>query len=179
MALSIANLPMQQQGKRGTSGHIPECPSKARIGPMWCFAIIPILKRIFSIFRCRRSRNENSPGLRTLFSHYENKIPPERKQKALPEYMVVLFSNILKIYAFYPSFPPAGSVVGGFYWLFLWNFKEIKHQPFSMAQPNKKTQAPRTKPAPYGCLSVACPCCGRPPLSAASRAPGPSSDPSC
>ena len=28
-----------------------------------------------------------------------------------------------------------GSVIGGFYWLFLWNFKEIKHQPFSMAQP--------------------------------------------
>ena len=89
------------------------------------------------------------------------------------------FSNTLKIYALSPIFPPAGSVVGGFYWLFLWNFKEIKHQPFSMAQPNKKTQAPRTKPAPYGCLSVACPCCGRPPLSAASRAPGPSSDPSC
>ena len=89
------------------------------------------------------------------------------------------FSNILKTYALSPSFPPAGSVVGGFYWLFLWNFKEIKHQPFSMAQPNKKTQAPRTKPAPYGCLSVACPCCGRPSLSAASRAPGPSSDPSC
>ena len=46
------------------------------------------------------------------------------------------FSNILKTYALSPSFPPAGSVVGGFYWLFLWNFKEIKHQPFSMAQPN-------------------------------------------
>ncbi len=28
-----------------------------------------------------------------------------------------------------------GSVIGGFYWLFLWNFKEIKHQPFPMAQP--------------------------------------------
>ena len=26
-------------------------------------------------------------------------------------------------------------MIGGFYWLFLWNFKEIKHQPFPMAQP--------------------------------------------
>ena len=66
-----------------------------------------------------------------------------RKQKALSEYMVVLFSNILKIYALSPSFPPAGSVVGGFYWLFLWNFKEIKHQPFSMTQPYF-----------YGCVQV-------------------------
>ena len=45
------------------------------------------------------------------------------------------FGNTLKIYAFYPNFPLAGSVIGGFYWLFLWNFKEIKHQPFSMTQP--------------------------------------------
>ena len=45
------------------------------------------------------------------------------------------FSNILKICAFSPNFPLVGSVVGGFYWLFLWNFKEIKHQPFSMTQP--------------------------------------------
>ncbi|WP_308771515.1 hypothetical protein [uncultured Bilophila sp.] len=50
--------------------------------------------------------------------------------------MVVLFQQYLKIYALSPSFPLAGSVIGGFYWLFLWNFKEIKHQPFSMAQPN-------------------------------------------
>ena len=49
------------------------------------------------------------------------------------------FSNILKTYALSPSFPPAGSVVGGFYWLFLWNFKEIKHQPFPTAQPYGKT----------------------------------------
>ncbi|WP_308771089.1 hypothetical protein, partial [uncultured Bilophila sp.] len=46
------------------------------------------------------------------------------------------FGNTLKIYAFSPNFPLAGSVIGGFYWLFLWNFKEIKHQPFSMTQPN-------------------------------------------
>ena len=45
------------------------------------------------------------------------------------------FSNTLKIYAFYPIFPLVGSVLGGFYWLFLWNFKKIKHQPFSMTQP--------------------------------------------
>ena len=32
-------------------------------------------------------------------------------------------------------FPLVGSVIGEFYWLFLWNFKEIKHQPFSMTQP--------------------------------------------
>ena len=53
-------------------------------------------------------------------------------RKALSEYMVVFFSNILKIYAFSLNFPLVGSVVGGFYWLFLWNFKEIKHQPFSI-----------------------------------------------
>ena len=47
----------------------------------------------------------------------------------------ICFGNILKIYAFSPSFPLVGSVIGGFYWLFLWNFKEIKHQPFSMTQP--------------------------------------------
>ncbi len=45
------------------------------------------------------------------------------------------FSNTLKIYAFSPNFPLVGSVIGGFYWLFLWNFKEIKHQPFSRTQP--------------------------------------------
>ena len=45
------------------------------------------------------------------------------------------FGNILKIYAFSPNFPLVGFVIGGFYWLFLWNFKEIKHQPFSMTQP--------------------------------------------
>ena len=51
--------------------------------------------------------------------------------------MVVLFQQYLKIYALSPSFPLAGSVIGGFYWLFLWNFKEIKHQPLSMTQPIK------------------------------------------
>ena len=45
------------------------------------------------------------------------------------------FSNTLKIYAFYPIVPLVGSVIRGFYWLFLWNFKEMKHQPFSMTQP--------------------------------------------
>ena len=45
------------------------------------------------------------------------------------------FGNILKIYAFSQNFPLVGSVIGGFYWLFLWNFKEIKHQSFSMTQP--------------------------------------------
>ena len=29
-------------------------------------------------------------------------------------------------------------MIGGFYWLFLWNFKEIQHQPFSMTQPIQK-----------------------------------------
>ena len=38
-------------------------------------------------------------------------------------------------YMLFKSFLLVGSVIGGFYWLFLWNFKEIKHQPFSMAQP--------------------------------------------
>ncbi len=50
-------------------------------------------------------------------------------------YGCFVFSNILKICAFSPNFPLVGSVVEGFYWLFLWNFKEIKHQPFSMTQP--------------------------------------------
>ena len=50
--------------------------------------------------------------------------------------MVVLFQQYLKIYVLSPSFPLAGSVIGGFYWLFLWNFKEIKHKAFSMEQPN-------------------------------------------
>ena len=36
-------------------------------------------------------------------------------------------------------FPLVGSVIGEFYWLFLWNFKEIKHQPFSMTQPKIKS----------------------------------------
>ena len=44
-------------------------------------------------------------------------------------------NTILKIYTFSPIFPLVGSVIGGFYWLFLWNFKEIKHQPFSITQP--------------------------------------------
>ena len=34
------------------------------------------------------------------------------------------FSNILKIYAFSPIFPLVGSMIGGFYWFFLWNFKK-------------------------------------------------------
>ena len=33
------------------------------------------------------------------------------------------FSNILKLYAF-SNFPLVGSVIGRFYWLFPWNFKE-------------------------------------------------------
>ena len=33
------------------------------------------------------------------------------------------FSNILK-YILFPNFPLVDSVIGGFYWLFLWNFKE-------------------------------------------------------
>ena len=45
------------------------------------------------------------------------------------------FSNILKIYAFFKIFRWWALWLGGFYWLFLWNFKEIKHQPFSMTQP--------------------------------------------
>ncbi len=33
-------------------------------------------------------------------------------------YMVVLFHQYTEIYAFYPFFPLAGPVTGGFYWLF-------------------------------------------------------------
>ena len=52
--------------------------------------------------------------------------------------MVVLFQQYTEIYAFSQNFPLMGSVIGEFYWLFLWNFKEIKHQPFSMTQPYRK-----------------------------------------
>ena len=36
----------------------------------------------------------------------------------------------------FSKFSAGGLCDWGFYWLFLWNFKEIKHQAFSMAQPN-------------------------------------------
>ena len=55
---------------------------------------------------------------------------------ALSEYMVVLFQQCTENICFFSNFPLVGSVIGGFYWLFLWNFKEIKHQPFSMIQPS-------------------------------------------
>ena len=58
------------------------------------------------------------------------------------------FSNILKIYAFSQNFPLVGSVIGRFYWLFLWNFKEIKHQPFSMTQPTENGHEARKKASP-------------------------------
>ena len=54
---------------------------------------------------------------------------------ALSEYMVVLFQQCTENICFFSNFPLVDSVIGGFYWLFLWNFKEIKHQPFSMAHP--------------------------------------------
>ena len=40
-----------------------------------------------------------------------------------------------KIRPFSPVFPLAESMSKAFGWLFLWNSKEKKHQPFSMAQP--------------------------------------------
>ena len=49
--------------------------------------------------------------------------------------MVVLFQQYTKNICFFSKFPLVGAVIEGFYWLFLWNFKEIKHQPFSMTQP--------------------------------------------
>ena len=49
--------------------------------------------------------------------------------------MVVLFQQYTEIYDFSLNFPLVGSVIGGFYWLFPWDFKEIKHQPFSRTQP--------------------------------------------
>ena len=67
--------------------------------------------------------------------------------------MVVLFQQYIEIYAFSPIFSLVGSVIGGFYWLFLWNFKEIKHQLFSMTQPFKKIpqQIPQKKKDIAGC----------------------------
>lgn len=44
------------------------------------------------------------------------------------------FINILKIYAFSPIFPLAGSMIGGL--VISLEFQEVKHQPFSMAQPS-------------------------------------------
>ena len=45
----------------------------------------------------------------------------------------------------FPIFPLVGSVIGGFSWLFLWNFKEIKHQPFPMTQPKKINKMPHQR----------------------------------
>ncbi|WP_308771203.1 hypothetical protein [uncultured Bilophila sp.] len=44
-------------------------------------------------------------------------------EKALSEHMVVLFHQYTDIYTFF-IFPLVGSMIGGFYWLFLWNFKK-------------------------------------------------------
>ena len=52
-----------------------------------------------------------------------------------------LFQQYTENICFFPEFPLVGSAIGGFYWLFLWNFKEIKHQPFSMTQPRNKAAA--------------------------------------
>ena len=46
------------------------------------------------------------------------------------------FCNTLKIYIL-SDFPLIGSIIGAFYWLFIWNFNKIKHQPFPMTQPTK------------------------------------------
>ena len=48
---------------------------------------------------------------------------------------VFLFRQYTENICFFPKFPLVGSVIEDFSWLFLLNFKEIKHQPFSMAQP--------------------------------------------
>ena len=50
--------------------------------------------------------------------------------KALSEYMVVLFQQYTEIYTFSPIFPLMGSVIGGFYWLFLWSSKGITNKMF-------------------------------------------------
>ena len=55
--------------------------------------------------------------------------------------VVFLFQQYTENICFFLGFPLVGSVIGGFYWLFLWNFKEIKHQPFSMTQPRNKVSA--------------------------------------
>ncbi|WP_308770890.1 hypothetical protein [uncultured Bilophila sp.] len=59
--------------------------------------------------------------------------------------------------AFYPVFPLKESTAKAFGWLFLWNFKEKKHQPFSMAQPFKKAPLPSAfkRPFPIPRLSYA------------------------
>ena len=44
-------------------------------------------------------------------------------EKALSEHMVVLLHQYTEIYTFF-TFPLVGSMIGGFYWLFLWNFKK-------------------------------------------------------
>ena len=43
--------------------------------------------------------------------------------------------NKAQLYAFSSIFPLAGSMTRGFYWLFLWNFKEKSINRFLMAQP--------------------------------------------
>ena len=43
--------------------------------------------------------------------------------KALSYTCLFYLGNMLKNICFFSDFPLAGSMAGGFYWLFLWNFK--------------------------------------------------------
>ena len=52
--------------------------------------------------------------------------------------MVVFFQQYIENICFFFNLSAGGLCDWGFYWLFLWNFKEIKHQPFSMTQPCRK-----------------------------------------
>ena len=52
--------------------------------------------------------------------------------------MVVLFQQYTENICFFSDFSAGGSVIGGD-WLFSQNFKEIKHQSFSMTPPKNKT----------------------------------------
>ena len=44
------------------------------------------------------------------------------------------YYNKAQLYAFSPIFPLEGAIIGGFYWLFLWSFKEKSINRFLMAQ---------------------------------------------
>ena len=69
--------------------------------------------------------------------------------QALSQYMVVLFYQQIENICFFSKFFAGGLCDWGIYWLFLWNFKEIKHQLFSRIQPFLKVP----KEQPTKCLS--------------------------
>ena len=51
------------------------------------------------------------------------------------------FINRLKIYAFSPIFPLVGSMIGAFYWPFLWNFKKSRINRFLWHGPLQKAMS--------------------------------------